>query len=256
MKSSILITGAGSGIGRAIAINISKKNMNDQVVLVGRNSQNLKDTLNLMSNSSKHLVHPLDVTSKDSIKLLKEYLVSNQATLKGMVLNAGIGGENIYGDHDRWDQIIATNLTGPYLVVQELLPLMLQDSNEYKNIVFISSILARLGVPKYTAYCSSKAGLLGLMRSLAVEYAKDKILVNAICPGWVDTEMALDGLKGIANSVGRDLHHVKVEQMEMVPLKKMSTPDEIGELASFLLTGSQNSITGQSFDINNGALMP
>ena len=193
-ESAILITGAGSGIGKAIAQTLSQKNPNTPLILTGRNLKKLNETLSTLSSQTLHQVYSLDITEKASLKNLKAHLVKNQISLNGLILNAGIGGENEYGEHDRWDEIIATNLTGPYTLVQELLPIMRTDTTHFKSIVFISSILARLGVPKYNAYCASKAGLLGLMRSLAAELANDKILVNAICPGWVDTEMSTQGI--------------------------------------------------------------
>ena len=254
-ESAILITGAGSGIGKAIAQTLSQKNPNTPLILTGRNLKKLNETLSTLSSQNLHQTYSLDITEKASIKNLNEHLVKNQISLNGLILNAGIGGENEYGDHDRWDEIIATNLTGPYTLVQELLPIMRIDNSYFKSIVFISSILARLGVPKYNAYCATKAGLLGLMRSLAAELANDKILVNAICPGWVDTEMSTQGIKEIAMGSGKTIEETKNEQMASVPLRKMSSPNEVAELVYFLMSGVQTSITGQTLDINNGAMM-
>jgi NAD(P)-dependent dehydrogenase (short-subunit alcohol dehydrogenase family) len=251
IQSSVLITGAGSGIGRAIALNLANNNPEIALLLTGRNTQNLQETINLLPSVGKHRALALDITSPASIKELKGFLVDQQITLSSLILNAGIGGEN-----DRWGEIIATNLTGPYRLTQELLPLIKADKNDFKNIVFVSSILARLGVPKYSAYCSSKAGVLGLMRSLASELAAEKVLVNAICPGWVDTDMSTRGIQDIAKGCGASVEDITKAVMSVVPLAKMSAPNEIAELINFLVGGFQTSITGQTFDINNGALMP
>lgn len=256
ITSSVLITGAGSGIGRAIALNLAQKHPELSLILTGRNTTNLQATLNLLPSVTNHRILALDITSETSIKELKGYLADQQITLSSLVLNAGLGGENEYGPSDRWDEIIATNLTGPYRLTQELLPLMKADKADFKNIVFVSSILARLGVPKYSAYCSSKAGLLGLMRSLSAELASEKILVNAICPGWVDTDMSTRGISDIASATGMNEEAVTKMVLSSVPLAKMSAPNEIAELINFLVSGFQTSITGQTFDINNGALMP
>ena len=123
-------------------------------------------------------------------------------------------------------------------------------------MLIVSSILARLGVPGYTAYCASKSGLLGLMRSWAASFTAEHILCNAVCPGWVNTEMARQGLRGFAEGSGKSFDEVLAEQMAMVPLGKMSEPAEIAAMARYLLNGQQTSVTGQTFDINNGALMP
>ncbi len=137
--------------------------------------------------------------------------------------------------------------------MQYFLPALLRSENAYKQIVITSSVLARLGVANYSAYCASKAGLLGLMRSWAVQYAPDHILVNAICPGWVNTSMAQDGLQGIADGIGISKNEFYDIAMQSVPLKKMSEPTEIAGLVYYLL--NQQSITGQAIDINGGAVM-
>ena len=173
-----------------------------------------------------------------------------------VVANAGLGGENHYGPEDRWQEVIDTNLTGTYQLVEEALPFFAPETASYRHIIVISSILARLGVPGYTAYCASKAGLLGLTRSWAAMLASQKVLVNAICPGWVSTDMAQQGLQTFAEDSGKSYEAVYAEQISQVPLGKMSEPDEIARLVGFLLSDQQTSITGQTFDINNGALMP
>jgi NAD(P)-dependent dehydrogenase (short-subunit alcohol dehydrogenase family) len=141
-------------------------------------------------------------------------------------------------------------------LIQECLPALKRSTQPYRHIVIVSSVLARLGVPGYTAYCASKAGLLGLTRSLAAELAAEKILVNAICPGWVDTKMSSEGLEGIAAGQGITPEEARREAMARVPLGKMSRPEEIAAFVHFLMSGAQNSITGQALDINGGAVMP
>jgi NAD(P)-dependent dehydrogenase (short-subunit alcohol dehydrogenase family) len=182
--------------------------------------------------------------------------LENVPSLYGLIANAGIGGENQYGEQDRWREIMDTNLTGTYQTIQECIPLIKKDPAPFKKIIIISSILARLGVPGYSAYCASKAGLLGLTRSLATEFSGDGILVNALCPGWVNTEMAREGLQGFANALNVSKDEAYKEAMKQVPLGKMSQPEEVAKLAAFLISEEQTSFTGQTLDINNGALMP
>jgi NAD(P)-dependent dehydrogenase (short-subunit alcohol dehydrogenase family) len=243
-----LITGAGSGIGRAIAIEIAKHG--HTCFLMGRNEVNLKETLSLLPKGN-HTIFIADIAIESSLQK-----ITNQQTelvLDGIIANAGIGGENSFGSEDRWSEIIGTNLTGTYLTVQYFLGALQRSQNKVKQIIITSSVLARLGVANYSAYCASKAGLLGLMRSWAVQYAAQNILVNAICPGWVNTTMAQNGLQGIADGIGISKNDFFDIAMQSVPLKKMSEPEEIAALVYYLLT--QQSITGQAIDINGGSVM-
>lgn len=247
MRRSVIISGAGSGIGRAIAIKLSE--LNFDCYLLGRNNVHLQKTL-IGLKDGDHYVLNADIKNKES---LANTLALLRRPVDALVANAGIGGENHWGVNDRWNDIIETNLTGTYQFIQTFLPSLKSSSNAYKHIVMTSSVLARLGVANYTAYCASKAGLLGLMRSMAIEYAPDNILVNAICPGWVNTQMSRDGMEGIAKGIGVTTEEFYDMAMQQVPLRKMSEPSEIADIIAYLLF--QQSVTGQTFDINNGSIM-
>mgnify|MGYP001564644358 FL=1 len=247
---NIAVTGAGSGIGRSIAKVLAERGYS--LILLGRNLDNLQSTKVLLKNSEQHQCQTCNIRNSAEIKRSLE----NVPSLYGLIANAGIGGENRFGDQDRWGEIIDTNLTGTYQTIQACLPLIKKDRAPFKKIIIISSILARLGVPGYSAYCASKAGLLGLTRSLAAEHSGDGILINALCPGWVNTEMAQEGLQGFADALDISKDQAYKEAMKPVPLGKMSQPDEVAKLVAFLVSEEQTSFTGQTLDINNGALMP
>ena len=251
MNKKILITGAGTGIGRAVAIRMAAAGCG--VVLMGRNEQSLRESAEMLEGRP-HTVAVADICDAQSVRSSLEGV----GALYAVVANAGLGGENHYGGGDRWHEIINTNLTGTYNLVNEALPYLSADRQKdtFRHIVLVSSVLARLGVPGYSAYCASKAGLLGLMRSWAASLTSESILVNAICPGWVDTAMAREGLDTFAKASGKSPEEIYREQMAMVPLGKMSSPAEIAELVAYLISDIQTSITGQTLDINNGALMP
>jgi len=247
---NIALTGAGSGIGRSIAKVLAERGYS--LILLGRNLDNLQSTKVLLKNSEQHQCQTCNIRNSAEIKRSLE----NVPSLYGLIANAGIGGENRFGDQDRWGEIIDTNLTGTYQTIQACLPLIKKDRAPFKKIIIISSILARLGVPGYSAYCASKAGLLGLTRSLAAEHSGDGILINALCPGWVNTEMAQEGLQGFADALDISKDQAYKEAMKPVPLGKMSQPEEVAKLVAFLVSEEQTSFTGQTLDINNGALMP
>jgi len=252
MTQIVLITGAGTGIGRAIALTLAEQGFS--LMLCGRNLENLEKTKNQLQNSENHSTHSCDIKKRGDVKSALEE--NNIKSLYGLVANAGIGGENDYGEKDRWNEVIETNLTGTYQTVQECLPFLKNNDAPYKKIVILSSILARLGVPGYSAYCASKAGLLGLTRSLAAEHSVEKILINALCPGWVNTNMAKEGIDGFAEALNMSPEQAYEEAMKQVPLGKMSEPEEIAKFVGYLLSEQQTSLTGQTIDINNGALMP
>ncbi len=243
-----LITGAGSGIGKAIAVALSRQG--HTCYLMGRDVNKLNAVLSLLGEG-EHLVLVADVANAAAMQAVTDQHPA--LILDGIVANAGLGGENHFGEGDRWQEIITTNLTGTYYTVQYFLAALRKSQQPCKQIIITSSVLARLGVANYSAYCASKAGLLGLMRSWAVEYAPEQILVNAICPGWVDTDMAQAGLQGIADGIGITKAVFYEMAMQHVPLRRMSTPAEIADLVSYLLR--QSSITGQTIDINCGSVM-
>lgn len=253
MKSA-LVSGAGSGIGRAISQALAASGF--KLIMLGRNQQKLEETKKGLENPNLHLCLAVDTTDARALRDAFNAIDLPSLNLSALIANAGIGGENNYGENDRWNEIIETNLSGTYKLVNEALPALRKSQEEYKHVMLTSSILARLGVPHYSAYCASKAGLLGLMRSWAMEWSREKILVNAICPGWVETAMARQGIEGIAKATQKNYDEIYKQQMSMVPLQKMSTPSEIAWFINYIVSSGQSSFTGQSFDMNNGAIMP
>lgn len=247
MNKTYLISGAGSGIGRAIAHKLASSG--NRCILLGRKETALMSTLAELEGED-HAVLAADIRNIEGLGKVAAEIAD--LAIDGIIANAGIGGENYWGENDRWYNIINTNLTGTYQLVNTFLPNLRLATGE-RHIIITSSVLARLGVANYPAYCASKAGLLGLMRSWAVQYAPEEILVNAICPGWVDTDMSQEGLQGIADGLGITKDEFYTVAMKSVPLRRMSQPEEIADLVAYLL--SQRSITGQAIDINCGSVM-
>ena len=254
MKKTYVITGAGSGMGRATALELSKDD-NNRLLLIGRTRSALEETITTLHNQHQHSVADFDIRQPDSWKKTLSSAFNVETNLCGVFANAGIGGENHYGSDDRWDEIISINLTGTYVTIMELLPYLKQSGEAFKHIVITSSCLARFGVPNYSAYCTAKTGLLGLTRSLALQFASDRILVNALCPGWVETEMSKASIQRLADRNGQTYDAAFNEQMGYVPLGRISQPIEIARMVAFLFSNQQTSITGQGLDINNGSFM-
>jgi NAD(P)-dependent dehydrogenase (short-subunit alcohol dehydrogenase family) len=230
----VVVSGAGTGIGRAIAQRVAAGGA--RLTLLARDEARLR---NIAAGAK---TRTCDIRNPDDVR------AAFTEPLDALVANAGIGGPNESGPGDRWDDIVQTNLYGTYWCVRAAEP-WLADGG---RIVVVSSILARIGVSGYTAYCASKAGLLGLVRSLAAELAPRRIQVNAICPGWVDTDMAWEGLDAF-DGLTRDEAYESA--MREVPLGRMSRPEEIAGTVAWLLSEDSTGVTGQAIDQNNGAFM-
>ena len=182
--------------------------------------------------------------------------------LVGVFANAGIGGGNQWGEDDRWEDIIRVNLTGTYNTLMASRP-FLDRSKGVKQVLVTSSVLARFGVSGQSAYVTSKTGLLGLVRSLAVEWSPQGIMVNAVCPGWVDTDMARNSIQSMADAQGLSFEECKAQQEAILPSLRMTTPAEMAQWVDFVFTGLGEgeveprlaTFTGQALDVNSGSWM-
>ena len=172
--------------------------------------------------------------------------------IHALVANSGIGGPNADGPDDRFAEIVHTNLFGTYWCIRAARR-HLSEGPEPRHVVVIASILARIAVPGYTAYSASKAGLLGLVRSFAAELAPDQVQVNAICPGWVETDMAWQGIDAIVEATGMSREEAVADVLRAVPLGRMGQPADIAGTVRWLLSADAHGITGQAIDHNGGA---
>jgi len=224
------VTGAARGIGLAIAERLAAEGA--RLTLIDRDEPRLEGAATRV----------VDISDREAV------FAAFTEPLHALVANAGIGGGNEPGEDDRFDEILQTNLYGTYWCVRAAEPLLADGG----RIVVTSSILARIGVAGYTGYCSSKAALLGLVRSLAAELAPRRIQVNAICPGWVDTDMTRLGLSLFEGLSEDEAWEVAKQE---VPLRRMSDPAEIAGTVAWLLSDDSIGVTGQAIDQNNGAFM-
>jgi 3-oxoacyl-[acyl-carrier protein] reductase len=248
-----VVTGAGSGIGRAIALRLAAGGA--RLGLVGRQREPL-DKL-AAEAGVEAVVSPADLRDHASLDAAFDRIADRCGPLHVLVANAGVGGPNRPGpggEGDRWDEIVRTNLDGSYRSARAF-ERHLAPGPDPRHMIAISSCLARFGVPGYTAYCASKAGILGMVRAFAVEWAERNVLVNAICPGWVDTEMARRGMQDLAERQQQPYDEVRANALAATPLDRISAPEEIAGVVAFLLSPDANSFTGQSIDPNNGSWM-
>jgi len=249
----VVVTGAGTGIGRALAQGLASKRVH--LSLLARDTSRLEETAGL-ARAEGSLVHvaACDIRERGSVEAAFDGAADTFGPIHSLVANSGIGGPNGPGADDRFEELVLTNLTGTYWCLRAAQRL-LAAGPEARQLVVISSILARIGVPGYTGYCASKAGLLGLVRALAAELASANVMVNAVCPGWVNTSMAHEGLEGMAAGMGISKEEAHAIAMRDVPMGRMGEPDEIAGLVRWLLSSDSLGMTGQGLDMNGGAFM-
>jgi NAD(P)-dependent dehydrogenase (short-subunit alcohol dehydrogenase family) len=245
-----VVTGAGTGIGRATAIRLSRAGA--ALALLGRTRATLEAVAAELAG--ERLVVPVDVRERASVDCAFDEVAHHLGKLHLLVANAGTGGPDVVDGADRFEDIVRTNLDGAYWCARAF-ERHLAPGPAPRHVVVISSCVARFGVPGIAAYSAAKAGQLGLVRSLAAELAPRRVLVNAICPGWVETGMAADRMREIAAGMGKPYEEARRELLAGVPLQRISEPDEIAGLIEFLAGPDGVAFTGQALDPNNGAWM-
>jgi ketoreductase len=242
-----IITGASRGIGLAIA----KKLRNDgaSVALCARSIDLLKRHQSEMGDQS--LAVAMDIRDQRNVEEGIRRIVDRFGKIDIVVNNAGVSGVTPIDEKDgsAWINIINTNIAGSYFVTQK----SVRHMPDGGRIIMISSVLGKFGVPGYTAYCTAKTGLIGFTRALALELSPRKITVNALCPGWVETDMALTGMKNGAASEGISVEEFRKLAMSRVPLGEMVTPEEVAALVAFLASDAGKNITAQAISICGGS---
>ncbi len=249
----VVITGASGGIGRVIALRLASEGA--RVSLLARRGDRLAEVAaEVRAAGGEAAPFVCDITEDASVASAFDAAVGAFGPIHALVAASGVGGPNSAGPGDRFDTIVRTNVYGTYACVRAT-EARLADGPETRHILVISSILARFGVPGYTAYCASKAALLGLVRASALELASRNVQVNAICPGWVDTDMAWEGIDGMAAAMGVTREQAHAIAMRAVPLGKMGQPEHVAGLVAWLLSEDATGVTGQGLDMNGGAWM-
>ena len=242
MDKVAIITGASRGIGRSIAKKLYDEGAN--VALCARSP--IQDF-----PEERSLAVMMDVRDQKNVEAGIRRIVDRFGKIDIVVNNAGISGVTPVeaADTGPWLEIIQTNVVGTYFVTRAAVPHVPNGG----RIIMISSVLGKFGVPGYTAYCTAKTGLIGFARALALELAPRKITVNALCPGWTDTEMARAGMRDIAKDLGIPVEQFYKDAMSRVPLGEMVEPEEVANLVAFLAAETGGKITGQAISICAGS---
>jgi Dehydrogenases with different specificities (related to short-chain alcohol dehydrogenases) len=249
-----LVTGGATGIGKAIGLQMAKNRA--KVAIASRNLSHLAGaTAEFEELGLTVLPVSMDVRKKHGVERAVDEIVSKWGAIHILVNNAGISGLSMIDDPDdsKWFNIVDTNLNGMYLITKEVLKHM-PDHNGGR-VINISSVLGKFGVPGYTAYCTTKHGMVGFTRALALEVVNRGITVNTVCPGWVDTEMATQGINETAAFQGITPEQFKAQAVAGVPIGRFLEADEIAELVGYLASNQAKGITGQAINICGGQTM-
>jgi NAD(P)-dependent dehydrogenase (short-subunit alcohol dehydrogenase family) len=192
---------------------------------------------------------------KTEVRGLVRDIVTRWGPIHILVNNAGINARiPIDSDDDgRWLEVLSVNVLGAYYVTREVLRHM--PSHGGGRIINISSVLGRFGVPAYTAYCTAKHGIIGFTRALALEVVARGITVNAICPGWVETDMAALGMRETAAALGMSAEQFRQQALDNVPIQRILEPKEVADLALYLASDASAGMTGQTINICGGQVM-
>ena len=245
-----LVTGGGTGIGKAVSEALSRSGA--RVAVASRNPSHLKGAA--AANGSVLPVE-MDIKNKEQVQKGVAKVAESWGAIDILVNNAGLSGLTRIdeADDNRWRDIVETNLVGTYLVTKEVLRFM--KNNADGRIINVSSVLGKFGVPGYSAYCATKHGMIGFTRALALEVVGRGITVNAICPGWVETEMARLGIEESAALEGITPEEFRKRAVEAVPIKRFLDAEEVADLVLYLASDKAAGITGQAINICGGQTM-
>jgi 3-oxoacyl-[acyl-carrier protein] reductase len=244
MKGQVaLVTGASRGIGQAIALKLAAEGI--FVVATATSEAGAEATVaEIVARGGAALAAKLDVTNSADVEALFKKIVSEQGRLDILVNNAGITKDGLMmrmKDSD-WDAVLDTNLKGSFICMREASKIMTKA--RFGRVVNISSVVGEMGNPGQVNYSASKAGLFGLTKSAARELAKRNITVNAVAPGFIETDMT-----AVLSEKGREA------LLQNIPMERLGSVDDIANAVCFLVSPQASYITGQVLSVNGGMYM-
>lgn len=239
-----LVTGASRGIGRAIAIELASKGANVAVNYAGSEQKATEVVEELKTIGVKAIKIQANVTDENQVKDMIKSVVQTFDSLDILVNNAGITKDNLLMrmKENEFDQVIDTNLKGVFMCMKTVARQMMRQKSG--RIINIASIVGVSGNPGQANYVAAKAGVIGMTKSVAQEFASRNILVNAVAPGFISTDMT-DALND----------EQKEAIMNLIPLARLGEPKDVANVVRFLASDDANYITGQTIHIDGGMVM-
>jgi len=251
-----LITGGGRGIGRAIALAFAREGAS--IIVAARTTEQVERVADEIKAECdvETLAASCDVSDREAVERL--FQISAEKFGRGvdiLVNNAGIAESApiVKTDDELWQRHLAINLTGTFYCTRAALPTMIERG--WGRIINVASIAGKTGAPYIAAYSASKHGVLGLTRSVALEVAMKGITVNAICPGYVETEMTTRAIESITVKTGKSEADAIAAISRMSAQNRLITPEEVASLALLLASEDGRGITGQSINVDGGSIL-
>lgn len=242
-----LVTGGSRGIGAAIARKLSKLGM--RVAIVGR----ARPQLEAVANEIGAVPIVSNVAERGSAEAILAGVRSTLGEVDVLIPNAGIDASYKLSDTTDavWDDIMATNVTAVFTLCRAAIPGMIARGRG--RVVVVASTAGLAGYPYTSAYCASKHAVVGLVRSIAAEIARSQVTINAVCPGFVDTEMVERSVDRISDKTGITANDARKALERLSPQQRLITPDEVAHAVAMLLPDEARAIHGQAIVVNGGS---
>ena len=245
-----VVTGASRGIGAAIAASLAAEGV--LVTLFGRDQDTLNGVSRSLGGPDRAFPVVADVAEQASVQGAFDAARRHFGPVHLLINNAGQAASAKFIDTDEalWHRLMAVNVTGTYLCTRQAVPDMLAE--KFGRIVNVASIAGLRGGAFISAYAASKHAVIGLTRSLAVEYATRNITVNSVCPGFVDTDIVKDAIANIRNKTGRSDSEALAVLVAGNPQRRLIQPQEVADTVMWLCKPGSESVTGQSIVLAGG----
>jgi NAD(P)-dependent dehydrogenase (short-subunit alcohol dehydrogenase family) len=245
-----VVTGAGRGIGAAVAVTLAAEGA--RVSLLGRDGSRLSAIASDLGGANRAAPVTVDVSDPASVRRAFASARERFGPVHILINNAGQAASAKFTDTDEalWTRILGVNLSGTYLCSREAVPDMLQAG--FGRIVNIASIAGLRGAAYISAYATSKHAVIGLTRSMALEFATRNITVNAVCPGYTDTDIVKEAIANIARKTGRGESEALAALVATNPQRRLIKPEEVANSVRWLCLPGTESVTGQSIVIAGG----